>query len=84
MTARPTRLLLTAALAAGLAFGLAACGKKGHTKPPEGEESEYAYPHAYPAPATVVPNAKDDSGTSGSDDPFWLFNGENRTKTKTY
>jgi len=81
---RTLRTLITAALCAGLAFGLAACGKKGSPKPPEGEEAQYTYPHDYPAPSTVTPGAADTPGQGG--DPFWIFtpDDEKRTKTKTY
>src|SRR3546814_13119940 len=59
MTASFPRLLLTAAVSAGLLLGVTACGKKGAPKPPQGQESEYSYPGAYPAPRTVVPNGTD-------------------------
>ena len=38
-----------------LAPGLAACGKRSPLKPPAGQESEYSYPRAYPAPKSVLP-----------------------------
>ena len=79
----PLRAVLAAALAAGLVFGLSACGKKGAPKPPAGQESEYNYPQAYPAPDTVVPDTSDEpaSGTN----PFSIFvDSDRRTKTTTY
>lgn len=84
MTASLPRVLLTAALAAGLALGLAACGKKGAPKPPAGEESAYTYSNDYPAPSTVTPDGGADSGERS--DPFWIFTPgtDRRTKTKTY
>lgn len=78
MTARLPRLLLTATLAAGLLFGLAACGKKGSPRPPEGQESEYTHPQPYPAPATVTPGGEDDAG------PLSIFRSDDRTTTTTY
>lgn len=83
MTASLPRALLTAALAAALAFGLTACGKKGSPKPPAGEESAYTYPQPYPAPGSVTPGAGDEA--EEGDDPFWIFTGgDKRTKTTTY
>ena len=79
---RLPRALLTAALAAGLVFGLAACGKKGSPKPPAGEESLYTYPNAYPAPGTVVPSAKKPAEEDAG--PLSIFNDDSRTKTTTY
>src|SRR3546814_3072695 len=38
MTASFPRLLLTAAVSAGLLLGVTACGKKGAPKPPQGQE----------------------------------------------
>ena len=77
------RLLLIGALSAGLVLGLSACGKRGSPKPPEGQESEYTYPHAYPAPSTVVPQgtAEDEPSEPG---PLWILDGDSRTKTTTY
>lgn len=43
-----TGLLLTALLAAG------ACGRKGPPVPPEGEEANYTFPQAYPAPEDTL------------------------------
>jgi hypothetical protein len=81
MTAFP-RLLLTAAVSIGLLFGLAACGKKGGPRPPEGEEGAYTYPQAYPAPETVVPGG---SGSTGDEaEPLSIFRSDERTTTKTY
>ena len=82
MTASFPRKLLTATLAAGLIFGLAACGKKGRPRPPAGEESEYTYPQPYPAPSTVLPGSK----TGGEEDagPLSIFSNGDRSKTKTY
>lgn len=83
MTTSLPRVLLTAALTAALAFGLAACGKKGSPKPVAGEESAYTYPHTYPAPRTVTPDAG--GAPEDSDDPFWIFTGDDeRTTTTTY
>ncbi|GAB4228051.1 MAG: hypothetical protein Tsb0032_34710 [Kiloniellaceae bacterium] len=80
---RPLRVLMTATLASGLLFGVAACGKKGSPKPPEGQESEYTYPQAYPAPATVVPDAE--GQLEGGNDPTSIFvDRDRRTTTKTY
>lgn len=81
MTARIPRLLLTAAVFAALLAGLTACGKKGSPRPPEGQESEYTYPHAYPAPATVTPNGAGSEERSG---PLSIFNDDERTTTKRY
>ena len=81
MTVSFPRLLLTAAVAAGLLFGVAACGKKGPPRPPEGEASQYRYPQFYPAPSTVVPNG----GTTGEEDtPLSIFRSDDRSKTTTY
>jgi hypothetical protein len=82
--ARLPRALVTAALAAGLVFGLSACGKKGGPRPPAGEEEQYTYPNAYPAPNTVTPGGG--GAAAQGDDPFWLFSpgDEKRTKTKSY
>jgi len=89
----PLRLLLTASLAASLLFGLAACGKKGSPKPPEGQESEYTFPRSYPAPDTVVPGGTEateatpqpsDSLPIEGYDPFSIFKDGKRTRTKTY
>ena len=58
-SARPQsarRLLLRALLGAPLVLGLAACGRKGNLRPPEGREGEYTFPHRYPAYKTVLPN----------------------------
>ena len=49
-----------ASLAAALVLALAACGKQGTLRAPDGEEGTYTYPRAYPNPATVVPS--DDPG----------------------
>ena len=76
------RLLLTAVLAGGLAFGLAACGKKGSPRPPEGQEADYTYPQPYPAPATVVPKGKAQPEENAG--PLSIFNNDTRTKTTTY
>ncbi|WP_193367205.1 hypothetical protein [Pelagibius marinus] len=80
------RVLLTAALSAGLVLGLAACGKKGPPKPVAGEEEAYTYPHAYPAPSTVTPGADSEEESGERNDPFWIFTtgDEKRTRTKTY
>jgi len=75
------RLLLAAAVAAPLALGLGACGKKGSPKPPEGEESQYTYPQAYPDPATVVPNGNNQAEEAG---PLSIFTNDSRTRTKSY
>jgi len=80
--AGPLRLLLTAALAGGLLFGLAACGKKGSPKPPEGQESEYTYPQPYPAPRTVVPG--DETEASEEPTPFSIFTGSKRSRTTKF
>jgi hypothetical protein len=82
MTARLPRLLAAALLAIPLATGLAACGKKGQPKPPEGQESAYTYPQPYPAPKTVVPGAEDES--SQDSDPFAIFSGNRRSRTTTF
>lgn len=82
MTASFPRLLLTAAVSAGLLLGATACGKRGAPKPPQGQESEYVYPGAYPAPKTVVPNGTDTpEDTSG---PASIFRSDDRSKTTTY
>ena len=77
------RLLPAAAVAASLALGLAACGKKGDPHPPTGAEAGYTYPKAYPAPSTVVPGGEEETEPQ-SRDPLWIFGTESRTKTKTY
>ena len=76
--------VLAAALAGTLVLGLAACGKKGSPKPPEGQEADYTYPRDYPAPETVVPGGTEESGPAQSDSPLWIFGTGSRTKTKTY
>jgi hypothetical protein len=58
------RAICVCALALGLTGGLAACGKKASPRPPEGQESEYTYPRAYPDPKTVVPDADGESGAA--------------------
>jgi hypothetical protein len=78
MIARFPRLLLSAIVSAALLCGVAACGKKGSPKPPEGQESEYTYPQAYPAPSTVVPQPDAESG------PLSIFRSDKRSQTKTY
>ncbi len=89
----PLRLLLTATLSASLLFGLAACGKKGSPRPPEGQETEYTFPRSYPAPDTVVPGATEATEASPQEsdplsndgvDPFSIFKEDKRTRTKTY
>ena len=50
----PTSRGIILALAA-VAVLLGGCGKKGAPGAPPGREAEFTYPHAYPAPATVVP-----------------------------
>ena len=45
-------------LAAALVLALAACGKQGSLRAPDGEEASYTYPRVYPNPATVVPPAE--------------------------
>ena len=81
MTTSFPRLLLTAAVAAGLLAGTAACGKKGSPRPSEGEESQYKYPQDYPAPSTVVPNGSTSGNNAG---PVSIFRNDNRSKTTTY
>src|SRR3546814_18772633 len=81
MTASLPRLLLTAAVSAGLLFGLAACGKKGAPKPPAGEESQYQYPHHYPAPETVVHHGSAPSEDAA--DPLSIFDRAKRRRTTT-
>lgn len=82
MTAGFPRLLLTAAVSAALLVGVAACGKKGPPKPPEGQESEYGYPQAYPAPSTVVPNGSSTPGSGAG--PLSIFRSEKRSTVKSY
>lgn len=48
---QPRTLTLAALLA--LAVALAACGKKGDLRPPDGEDAAYTYPKFYPDPKTV-------------------------------
>lgn len=79
---RSLRALLTAGLCAGLVFGLAACGKKGSPKPPAGEESQYTYPQAYPAPETVVPSRTAPPEENAG--PLSIFNDDERVKTTNY
>lgn len=79
---RLPRALLTATLCAGLVFSLAACGKKGSPKPPEGQEDQYTYPQDYPAPSTVVPKGKAQPEENAG--PLSIFNDDNRTKTTNY
>ncbi len=82
-TSAAGRLLGAAVLSLPLVLGLAACGKKGAPKPPEGQESQYTYPQAYPAPDTVAPDAEADPVEGAN--PFSIFTGDDRrTKTKTY
>ena len=52
MTAARSRPVfrLACVLLLAAAFGLAACGKKGRPRPPEGLQSEYTWPQFYPAP----------------------------------
>ena len=49
------RLLVLAVVMTALLVALSACGRKGAPKPPEGTESAYTYPQAYPEPATAGP-----------------------------
>ena len=72
--------------ALGLPGSLAACGKKGRPRPPEGEESSYTYPRFYPSRKSV--EATPDRSQTRTDDrpndvetsPFpW-----SREKTRTY
>ncbi|HMA13651.1 MAG: hypothetical protein ACM35H_00285 [Bacteroidota bacterium] len=81
MTASIPRLLLTAAVSVALLTGVAACGKKGSPRPPEGQESEYRYPQDYPAPSTVVPNGASSEEEAG---PLSIFRSDKRTTTKRY
>ena len=78
------RLLGAALLCLPLALGLAACGKKGAPKPPEGQESEYTYPQAYPAPESVIPDAEADPVEGANPLSIFTTGGDRRTKTKTY
>lgn len=48
----PNRRKLVLALAAIVGGGLAACGKRGDPKPPEGRP--VTHPRTYPAPGTVT------------------------------
>lgn len=59
---RPQRFLILPLLL-GLALGLAACGKKGDPRLPEGEVG--TYPRTYPAPESVVPQSSSDSESQG-------------------
>ncbi|MGF1594116.1 MAG: hypothetical protein ACFCUW_12590 [Kiloniellaceae bacterium] len=81
MIRRTARLLATATIAATLTLGLAACGKKGPPKPPEGQESDYTYPQAYPEPSSVVPRDGEPPEDTG---PLSIFNSGSRSQTKTY
>ena len=78
------RLLSVALLALPLALGQAACGKKGAPKPPEGQESEYTYPQAYPAPETVIPDEEADPVQGANPLSIFSSGGDRRSKTKTY
>lgn len=78
------RLLGVALLSLPLVLGLAACGKKGSPKPPEGQESEYTYPQPYPAPETVTPDAEVDPLQGSNPLSIFTSDGDRRTKTKTY
>lgn len=49
------RLLVLAVVMTALLVALGACGRKGSPKPPEGRESAYTYPQAYPEPASTGP-----------------------------
>ena len=82
-----TRRRLLAGLPAICALGaLAACGKKGRPRPPEGEEASYTYPRFYPNKKSVevtkdetrepIPDRENEVDTS----PFsW-----SRETTRTY
>ena len=47
-----------------LAAALSGCGKKGRPRPPEGEESSYTFPGAYPNPASVLPGVEAEANKS--------------------
>jgi len=79
--AGPLRLVLTAAISAGLLFSLAACGKKGSPKAPPGQESEYTFPQPYPSPPTVVPG--DHTEAEKATTPFSIFSNDRRRRTTT-
>jgi predicted small lipoprotein YifL len=81
MISKAARLLATVTMTAILASGLVACGKKGPPRPPEGQESEYTYPQAYPAPSGVVPRDGEPQEDAG---PLSIFNSGSRSQTKTY
>lgn len=55
---RAAQVSLAAALVLALVPALAACGKQGSLRAPDGEEGAYTYPRTYPNPATVVPPAE--------------------------
>lgn len=78
----PVFKLALLAVMTAVIVGLGACGKKGSPKPPQGEESAYTYPQAYPAPSTVgpPPEGEDPQATRGPDSLFH----DPRTKTTTY
>lgn len=82
MSNQSARPLVLVVVATALLVGLGGCGKKGSPKPPAGQESNYTYPQAYPAPGTVGP-------PPAGEDPFKdrgpasLFS-DPRTKTTTY
>lgn len=52
-------MIRLAVIASLSALALAACGVEGNPRPPEGEEAQYTYPQAYPAPQSVVPRSKE-------------------------
>ena len=85
-TRRLTLLILAAAL---LGLGPIACGKRGSPGPPEGLESEYTYPKAYPAPVGVLgptrseEPAEEETGLRPGDSKLSTFP-TSRTKTTTY
>lgn len=79
MNRRRTTLV---SLAVILAFGLAACGKRGAPIPPEGT----TYPRQYPAPRYVLPDGAEapEAGTSKANDKSPTIFPYDRKTTKTY
>ena len=73
-TRRHQPVLVILVVMTALALALSACGRKGSPKPPEGRESVYTYPNAYPATETVGP-VRPNGSAQNSKGPLWIFGG---------